>query len=60
MHTYQEQQVEGWLVQEEAVKESEEGLHHWVVERNREMLDSCQMQHLLRIDCIQDSVKLKN
>ena len=47
---YQEKQVEGGLVQEEAVEKPEEGPHHWVVEGDREMLDSCQMQNLLGID----------
>jgi hypothetical protein len=37
-------------VEEEAVEKPEEGLHHWVVEGDSEMLDSCQMQHLLGID----------
>lgn len=47
---YQEKQVEGGLVQEEAVEKPEEGPHHWIVEGDREMLDSCQMQDLLGID----------
>jgi hypothetical protein len=38
------------LVQEEAVKKPEEGPQHWVVEGDREMLDSSQMQNLLVID----------
>jgi len=49
---YQEEQVEGRLVQEKAVEKPEEGLHHWIVEGDSEMLDSCQMQHLPRINLI--------